>query len=70
VAEVEYPDCENYEGKKILVIKDMTKGRLLKLKTLDPHFCDKCDGVNIIARIKPSTYGFDVAVCFAKMFDF
>lgn len=61
VVEVNYPDCKNYEGNKILVIKDITKKELNRLTSLDPHFCDKSN-VNIIARFKPTWAGFDLAV--------
>jgi hypothetical protein len=52
---VEYPDCKNYEGKKLLVYKGFTTGiELLKHNDgkLDPHFSK--DKGSPIARFKPT----------------
>jgi hypothetical protein len=50
---VRYPDCTNYEGLKILVIKDYKESF-----TLDPHFTETG---NIVARFRPENDGWDDA---------
>ena len=59
IVEVEYPDCTNYEGKKILVYKAKKKD-ILKEKKLDPHFCDG-EHLFPIARFIPTVEGMDMA---------
>ena len=58
---VEYPDCTNYEGVKILVFREVRLSRLRKRKTLDPHFCDKGFHVSPFARFEPTDLGWEVA---------
>lgn len=59
VIRVKYPDCTNYEGRKILVFES-TVEEVLKQKVLDPHFCD--DGhLSPIARFEPTEKGWDLA---------
>lgn len=53
--EVQYPDCTNFEGRKILVYRNMTVLQFMNLKTLDPHFQDG-DG-SPIARFAPTQHG-------------
>ena len=40
-----YPNCKNcnYEGKKVMVFKDVTVRDVLKWKKIDPHFGDQND---------------------------
>ncbi|MBD99750.1 MAG: hypothetical protein CMO34_07915 [Verrucomicrobia bacterium] len=57
---IRYPNCTNYEGKKVLI----TKIRPSYMKTLDPHFNE--DG-NIIARFRPTEEGIRDGIDFAKM---
>lgn len=54
----EYPDCKNYEGKKIMLYKEKWQ-EISKLKELDPHFCDKC--ISPIARFEPTERGLIMA---------
>lgn len=60
VVEVEYADCTNYEGRKIMVIP----GAWEDPKILDPHFEDT--EYSPIARFRPTTEGWRLAVTFAS----
>lgn len=51
---VNYPDCENFEGDKII----LGKKNLLKATTLDPHFYEDGD---IFARFQPTEKGWKEA---------
>lgn len=50
VIEVQYPDCNNYEGRKVLVFKATLKS-LLAQKKIDPHFSENKDFISPIARV-------------------
>ena len=62
VAMVLYPDATNYEGVKVLVLKDLTT--LKDLKELDPHFFP--NGA-LVARFLPTEEGWEHAQKFATM---
>ena len=63
---VVYPDCTNFEGKKILVYKTnlTAKEFLNKTRKLDPHF--STNELSPIARFAPSADGWSYAINFAK----
>jgi len=65
VAWVNYPDCKNYEGNKIMIFKDIYAVQLRKLDFLDPHFCEK-DHLSPVARIVPTHAGWELACNFAE----
>lgn len=67
VAEINYPDCKNYEGNKICVYKDVTELTLRKQKFIDPHFCDCGKHVYPFARLKPTSEGWDAAIKLAEI---
>jgi len=56
--EVKYPNCTNFEGRKILVTS-YTKDELLRIEKLDPHFL--VDN-KIIARFRPDSEGKSHAI--------
>jgi len=58
IAEVQYPNCTNFEGKKILVFKGMTIRELATLDELDPHFYEDS---KLIARFVPTCEGMSMA---------
>jgi len=60
---VRYPDCTNYEGVKILVLKGTTIERVKARKTLDPHFSP--DEFSPLARFEPTDLGWKCAKLFA-----
>lgn len=61
---IEYPDCINYEGKKILVFEGIGLTDLLKQKYIDPHFSDNKQYHSPIARFEPTEKGWDYATRF------
>lgn len=61
-----YPDCNNYEGRKILVYENMSLRELRKQKIIDPHFCDHDFHISPIARFIPNDIGWKYAVQFCK----
>ena len=66
IIKVNYPDCNNYEGNKILVYKDTDIKTLLKQKSLDPHFSQNTKFKSPIARFEPTNLGWICAIIFAK----
>lgn len=68
VVEVLYPDCTNYEGRKIMVYANTTLDKMLKKNgnVLDPHFCENKDFVSPIARFEPTERGWKLARALAK----
>ncbi len=66
VVQVRYPNCKNYEGRKILVFNWMTLGQLTNLDILDPHFSSEKPELSPIARFIPTELGWKMAVEFAK----
>ena len=55
VVEINYPDCTNYEGNKIIVFKDVNKLTIWNLNSIDPHFCES--KLSPFARFKASEFG-------------
>lgn len=67
---VNYPDCKNYEGDKILVYdKGISVEQIKNSKFLDPHFCDTKEHISPIARFKPDKDGMLCAIVFCENFD-
>jgi hypothetical protein len=64
VVEVQYPDCVNYEGRKILVYKGLTGFEIRTQTFLDPHFCESSKHPSPIARFEPTDRGWDMAIKF------
>lgn len=65
ILQVLYPDCTNYEGKKILVFPALSSVELANMQTLDPHFCDKHDK-QLLARFVPTEQGLGLAKLFCQ----
>lgn len=57
---VKYPNCTNFEGKKVLVYK----GKYKELTERDPHFSK---GYSPIARFAPTREGQKLAIKLAEM---
>lgn len=66
VVEINYPDCTNYEGNKIIVYKT-TLDKLLKQEKIDPHFSDNNKYIQPIARFVPTEDGWEMARKFIVM---
>lgn len=62
ILEVQYLDCTNYEGVKILLYQNCTMADLEKQKSIDPHFCDNKKYHSPIARFIPTQKGWDMAL--------
>jgi len=60
-----YPNCDNYEGNKIMVWERDKLKNMLDSKTLDPHFSNQVD--SCIARFVPNDEGWDHALKFMRM---
>jgi len=71
VLELEYPDCTNFEGRKILVYKKTTFLELMQTNKglLDPHFHNehKTKAKSPFARFVPTAEGWQLALAFAKL---
>ena len=61
IVEVQYPDCTNYEGRKILVYQDITLNQLKAQGTIDPHFSNNKQYYSPKARFEPTEWGWDTA---------
>lgn len=64
---VVYPDCTNYEGKKVMVFKDLKWNQVSKFKHIDPHFSNNKEFMSPIARFEPTMIGWAHAKMFCKM---
>jgi len=65
---IEYPDCNNYEGKKILVYTIPRKPLEARNKEvgLDPHFSENKSYHSPIARFEPTDAGWENAILFCQ----
>lgn len=66
IAQVQYPDATNFEGRKIMVFRDVDATALWDQAALDPHFCDSPDHLAPIVRFIPTTEGFNMAMTFCR----
>lgn len=66
IAEIRYPDCDNYEGRKILVYEGIDGRGLREQKLIDPHFSDDKPYRSPIARFEPTKRGWLMALAFVK----
>ena len=56
LVEVLYPDCKNFEGKKLLLFH-APNSEVEKAKIIDPHFCDG-EHISLVARFRPDKEGW------------
>jgi len=66
IFEVTYPDCTNYEGKKILVYKNTNIIDIIRQKSMDPHFSDNKKFRSPFARFVPTNEGWEAAIKFCE----
>lgn len=59
---VNYPDCTNYEGNKVLVYKGIYLRDLVAQRSIDPHFSNSKSKHSPIARFVPTTEGWRMAM--------
>lgn len=62
-----YPNCTNYEGNKILVYLDADPVKLFNQKHIDPHFTEGTEFYSPVARFEPTERGWGMAVTFANV---
>lgn len=63
ISMVHYPDCNNYEGKKILVTRKAVDSR----SSVDPHFSgDSSINCGLVARFVPTSEGWKMAKAFCE----
>ena len=63
IVEILYPNCTNFEGKKILLFKGFSYEQIHSAKFIDTHFFDKHnDHPSPIARFEPTEFGWLLAV--------
>jgi len=65
VIEIEYPDCTNYEGRKVMVFHSTIQD-LLRQGAIDPHFSDNAEKISPLARFEPTLRGREWAMMFAE----
>jgi hypothetical protein len=63
---ITYPNCTNYEGKKILVYEGITIDYLKRQVAIDPHFSNNKDYVSPVARFEPTEHGAHIAAVMVK----
>jgi hypothetical protein len=56
LVELQYTDCTNYEGRKIMLYTNMTLAQFKERKIVDPHFNEI--GISPVARFEPTRQGW------------
>jgi hypothetical protein len=69
VVKIQYPDCTNYEGNKILVYKGINIRGLRALRRIDPHFSDNKEKLAPFARFEPTGMGWQAAIQLARIYN-
>lgn len=62
---INYPDCTNYEGDKIMIFEKRVWRKIRWLGVIDPHFTNK--GYSPIARFEPTMEGWKNALKFLEI---
>lgn len=62
ILDITYPECKNFEGRKILIFKGVDIASLLKQKAIDPHFLEDDRFISPIARFSPTKEGWQMAL--------
>jgi hypothetical protein len=62
LVQLNYPDCTNYEGNKILLFKGVTLVELINQKYIDPHFFQSKEVRSPVARFVPTDEGWNMAL--------
>lgn len=68
VVELQYSDCVNFEGRKILVFKGCSWNEILDRNggLVDPHFSDSKKYIHPMARFEPTEDGYKMAIEFIE----
>lgn len=56
---INYPNCKNYEGDKIILFKNTTFQQIEALTEIDPHFTE-LDTIKPFARFEPTKEGWKI----------
>jgi len=67
ILKINYPNCTNYEGNKILVYKAALID-IINQKSIDPHFMDDPKYLSPIARFVPTDEGWSMALFLTEIF--
>lgn len=59
---INYPDCINYEGNKILIFENCTLNDLKEQNLIDPHFSNNKKFHSPIMRLEPTDKGWSRAL--------
>lgn len=59
IAMIIYPNCTNFEGRKLVVFRGATVQEIKQMTTIDPHFYEDS---KIIARFAPTHDGYKMAL--------
>jgi hypothetical protein len=71
LVKINYPDCKNYEGNKVLLFRDVTPADLLMQRHIDPHFCESTSEFkHPIARFAPTDEGWAMALDLINVYDY
>lgn len=62
---INYPNCNTYEGNKIIVFKNTTYKQISQLKRIDPHFIEENE-IKPFARFEPTYEGWIMACILLK----
>lgn len=63
LAQIHYPDCTTYEGRKLIIFKNMTCKELKSSTKINPHFTEEG---KVFMRVIPTMNGFDTAITIIK----
>jgi hypothetical protein len=66
VVMINYPNCTNYEGNKILVFENTSIDELKMQKLIDPHFFNSKKYKSPFARFRPTDKGWKAAISLIK----
>lgn len=64
ILKINYPNCTNFEGQKILVFYGVTMIDLINQHQIDPHFFESKEILSPIARFVPTEEGWNMAMTF------
>lgn len=65
IAEIQYPDATNYQGRKLAVYR-VPMPTLLGTRELDPHFNETVTAFTPLARFPPTPAGWELARVVAR----
>lgn len=60
IAKINYPNCTNYEGDKILVWLNRSPSEIHDAIIIDPHFTNEY--LSPVARFEPTDRGWELAI--------